>query len=490
MIARTKLSILLLFLPLLLLSAWVAAEETHEHERESCKVCGMWIDEYQKSAAELVYKDGTTIHTCGVACMLRVVDDEGGISAFKSVKVHDWVTGKLVDAETATYVLGSKVIPDMIPNYIAFAKREEAEAFAAKQGGEVIDYNFAYQDISPVGTTSPFRLRTAVTPPAGTFSVGMVYGYMEKDQVARGSTSTQDPNQFIQGNPAQPKTPNRVQNMQQALVGNYSLTDRLAMFINVPWYERRLSTLNQTTTPAGSTFDKTISNENGIGNITIEGRYNFWRSTRNDKFATVLLGTTLPTGQFDATRAPVDPTKAPTDPGSGQKQLTPQVITAPAQQLGTDVTTFKGGLVYSERWKDFWLHASALYTVNPKNSDNYAFGDVAEAGLGLHYTPNYNTMVGVEIDAAYAEKNIDNGVKVGNTGGTTVNLAVVSDYRFMNAFGGNFKLRTSVGTPIYQDLNYKEMLNPKGQSFEQVQLGGGFFANVSVVWTKRPGPEM
>ena len=34
--------------------------------------------------------------------MLRVVEDEGGLNAFKSVKVHDWVSGKLVDAETAT----------------------------------------------------------------------------------------------------------------------------------------------------------------------------------------------------------------------------------------------------------------------------------------------------------------------------------------------------------------------------------------------------
>lgn len=37
--------------------------------------------------------------------------------------------------------------------------------------------------------------------------------------------------------------------------------------------------------------------------IVLEGRYNFWHSTRWDKFATVLLGTTLPTGQFNGTRA-------------------------------------------------------------------------------------------------------------------------------------------------------------------------------------------
>ncbi|MGZ5621742.1 MAG: nitrous oxide reductase accessory protein NosL [Methylobacter sp.] len=130
-----------MLLQLTLLSAVVSAEETHN--RESCRVCGMYIDRYQKSAAELVLKDGTMEHTCGVACMLREVEDAGGITEFKSVKVHDWVSGELVDAQSATYVLGSEVIPDMVPNYIAFAKREEAEAFAAKEGGEVVDFTIA-----------------------------------------------------------------------------------------------------------------------------------------------------------------------------------------------------------------------------------------------------------------------------------------------------------------------------------------------------------
>ena len=71
---------LVLLFQLTLLSAWVSADEQHEqHERPSCRVCGMYIDQYQKSAAELVYKDGRKEYTCGVACMLREVEDAGGI---------------------------------------------------------------------------------------------------------------------------------------------------------------------------------------------------------------------------------------------------------------------------------------------------------------------------------------------------------------------------------------------------------------------------
>jgi len=108
--------------------------------------------------------------------------------------------------------------------------------------------------------------------------------------------------------------------------------------------------------------------------------------------------------------------------------------------------------------------------------------------VALHYTPTYNLMVGVEMDANYAAKNRDQGINIGNTGGTALNLAFVSDYRFLNAFGGNFKLRGSVGLPVYEDMNYKKVSSARGQ-YQQVQLGDGFFANVSVVWTFRSAPD-
>ncbi len=470
-----KMTFMLVVFQFNLMPEEVSAEETKK--RESCRVCGMYIDRYQKTAAELVLKDGTTEHTCGVACMLREVEDAGGYSAFKSVKVHDWVTGKLVDAQTATYVLGSNVIPDMVPNYIAFAKREEAEAFVAKEGGEVIDFNVAYDDVSPVGTTTPFRIRTAVTPGAGNFSAGIVYGYNQANQVKPGSNSV-TPRDFIQGNPAQPKTPNRMQVNQQALTFNYSPIDNLALFMNVPWFEKSMSTLTQTQPKPvkgkpiqPGTYGESVFDTSGIGDISLEGRYNMWRSTRWDKFATVLLGATLPTGQFDNSR-----------------DATTKLISTPqGLQLGKGVATFTGGLLYSQRWKDFWLHTMLLYNANPENSDHYAYGDVATAGFGLHYTPNYNWMVGIEMDALYTQKNTDNGVKIGNTGGTAANLAVVSDYRFLNAFGGNFKFRSSVGLPVYQSLNYQNMSSARGQ-FQQVQLGDGFFVNTSIVWTFRASP--
>lgn len=459
---------LIMFMQLLFLSGQLQAAE----ERASCRVCGMWIDEYKRTAAELVYKDGKKEYTCGVACMLREVEDAGGISAFKSVKVHDWVTGNLVDAESATYVVGSKVIPDMVPNYIAFASRTDAEAFAAKEGGDILDFSVAYEDISPVGTTAPFRLRTAVTPGAGNFSVGVVYGYNQKDNVKNGSNST-DASSFIRGNKAQLQAPESSRGHQQAIVANYSPTDDLALFINVPWMEKRAVTLTQ---PTAGKFGQNVAEEEGLGDITLEGRYNVWRSTRWDKFASVLLGTTLPTGEFSDTRVLNVP-------------LNRQLISKGAGlQLGKDTATFTGGLLYSERWKDWWLHTSVLYNVNPENDAQFAYGDVLTGGVALHYTVNYDLTLGVEVDSNYIQKNEDLGYKVGNSGGVTTNLAFVGDWRFMNAFGGNFKLRGSVGLPIYEDLNSMDVKTARG-TLTQVQGGDGFFANLAIQWTFRDAPD-
>ncbi|MCO6427079.1 nitrous oxide reductase accessory protein NosL [Nitrosomonas communis] len=455
--------------------AYLKAEEAPEpaHERESCRVCGMYIDLYYKTAAVLKYRDGRKEFSCGVACMLRIVEDEGGLDAFESVQVHDWVSGELIDADKAYYVLGSEIIPDMIPNYIAFAKRDEAEAFIKKEGGSMMDFGFAYTDVSPVGTTAPFRIRTAVTPGKGTFSIGIVYGYMQKDNVQMG-THDINPGDFISANPAQPRAPKELIAHQQALVLNYAVTDRFSLFMNIPWFERSLKTLNRTS--GGIT--ETVAEANSLGDITLESRYNFWRSEMYHQFATVLLGTTFPTGRFDNTL------NATPDPVTRTRQM----ATSPALQFGKDVPTFMGGLLYSHRWKKFWFHGSALYNVNPKNDSDFAFGDMATGGVAFHYTPNYDLMVGVEVDANYTWKNEDQGHKIGNSGGTVTNLAFVGDYRFLNAFGGNFKLRGSIGLPIYEDLNSRHVVLSPARQFDQVQLGGGFFANLAVQWTYRPAP--
>jgi hypothetical protein len=113
---------------------------------------------------------------------------------------------------------------------------------------------------------------------------------------------------------------------------------------------------------------------------------------------------------------------------------------------------------------------------------------VSTAAIGLHYTPSYDLVLGVEMDATYTDKNRDGRIRIGNTGGTEANIAAIFDYRMFNAGGGNFNIRGAAGLPFYQDLNYKDIRSPLGGRARQVQLGEGFFANIALTWQTRFAP--
>jgi len=474
-------------------SVVVAVEiDTHGedlHKRE-CRVCGMNIEEYKRSSGRLVWKDGVTEWTCGVACTLREIEEAGGVDKFESAIVHDWNTGKEVDIRKAFFVVGSSVIPDMIPNYIAFETFEDASNFRAKKGGDLMTYDLAYEDSSPRGNTVPFRVRTAVTPGANAFSAGITYSYQQSDMIKMGESGI-DPGAFIRGNPSQVRAPGELQIQAQSLVFNWSPTDRIGLFMNLPWSQRRVTGYQrravidpETRRPVrdpktgvvrSNVVDTTRTAE-GLGDLAMEMRYNMWRSSHFDKWFTVLVGTTLPTGNFNARRQ--------LDLATGN-QITAE---APGMQLGKGTATMTGGLIYSHRWEDFWFHGNLLYQINPENNNHYSYGDVATAAIGLHYTPSYDLVLGVEMDAIYADKNRDGRIRIGNTGGTTADIAAIFDWRIANAAGGNFNLRGAAGLPFYQDLNYKEVRSPFGGTTRQVALGEGFFANIALTWQTRFAP--
>ncbi len=480
----------LLFLPM----PGSAEVDAHgvELKKQSCRVCGMNIQEYKRSAGRLVWKDGSYQYTCGIACTLREIEDAGGLGKFQSVLVHDWNSGKEIDIKDATFVVGSDVIPDMIPNYIAFETFEAAEKFRREKGGDIMTYALAFEDSSPRGNTVPFRVRTAVTPGRNAFSTAATFGYMQKDAVKMGESGMPGAN-FIQSNPSQPRAPGQFQMMTQSIVFNWSPTDRMALFMNLPWSERRTTGFQRqaimdpktgrpvrdpVTGVVKTKIVDTVATAEGLGDMQLEMRYNLWRSNRFDKWFSMLVGTTLPTGNFNDLRQ--------LDLATGNQI----VATAPGMQLGKGTATLHGGLIYSQRWEDFWFHGNLFYQVNPENNDHYSFGDQSIAAIGLHYTPNYDLVIGVEMDAIYNDKNRDGRIRINNTGGTEANIAGIFDWRMFNGLGGNFNLRGAVGMPFYQDLNYKDIRSPLGGNARQVQLGEGFFANIAITWQTRFAPEM
>ncbi len=417
--------------------------------RHSCQVCGMYTDDYATTAAQLVRRDGRRAHTCGVACMLRIVQDAGGPGAFLTLQVHDWPTGDFTPAAQATYVIGSRVIPDMIPNIIAFESPEEARAFREQEGGEVIDFTQALSIISPMGMTNPTRIKPAVLPPRGAFGVGLGSMKMVMDDVQIGSDS-EDPQDFVR-RPTQMMGPRKMTSRGEMLMLNYGLTDRLTLSLNGAYLEKEMEMYQM----GGAVTRK--RRHSGLADTEVSLRYNLWKDSYYRNFFSLLGGVTVPTGDFDGA-----------------------FLSMPGLQLGTEAFGFTGGLLYTHRHGHLWFHFLTSYTAKLENDYDYQFGDVARVGAALHYTPNYNLMLGLEVDGVDRGKNELNGSKIGNTGGFRSALTAIAEWRFLTALGGNFNLRLSGGIPLYEDLNHDRM-----GSGERVQLGGGYFASVMVNFKRR-----
>jgi copper chaperone NosL len=105
---------------------------------ERCGQCGMDLSKFRRTQYEVRWTDGSVTKTCGVQCGLtqHILHRD----KFKSSVAKDYNSGNIFDAQTGYYVLGSKIVPDMAPGFIAFQKRSDAEKFQKESGGQIMSY--------------------------------------------------------------------------------------------------------------------------------------------------------------------------------------------------------------------------------------------------------------------------------------------------------------------------------------------------------------
>lgn len=434
------------FRALVLLLTLTTATPVVAAERQSCHLCGMYIDQYQHTATLLKDKEGRETATCGVADMIRFIEDSGGPDAFTSIQVTDWNSGRKTAASSATYVIGSDLVPDMIPNVIAFSSKEEAEHFIQKHGGATVSFTQALLSISPVGITMPTRINQAVPPPQGALSIGVGYMYMNMDDLMIGSDSVSFDEYLARITTLKmPMGPKEMTSKGPMFMLGYGITDKLSTMIKASYLDKEM--IMQMSMMGKTSYPTTRSH--GLTDIDVKLRYNIWRDTYYSKFFSLMGGVTLPTGDFDK-----------------------NLRSKPGLQLGIGTVGYYGGLLASARYGDFWFHTEASYTVKPENNDDYDFGDIAKIGLAAHYTPNPDFMIGLETDYTNTDKDEDQGVVNNHSGGKKAIAAVISNWRFLTALGGNFNLKVSAGVPYYEDVN-------------AYGLGGNYFANTMVSFKRR-----
>ena len=125
------------FLGLFVLAAFftpaLAFEDVSVHP--SCAICGMDRDAFGHSRMLIEFEDGKTFGTCSLRCAAWILQAEEGKKA-RSVKVADYNTRELVEAEEAIWVIGGKK-PGVMTRVAkwAFRNGEEADRFLAESGG-------------------------------------------------------------------------------------------------------------------------------------------------------------------------------------------------------------------------------------------------------------------------------------------------------------------------------------------------------------------
>lgn len=109
-----------------------------------CALDGMSIKDYPGPKAQMVFKDGHIDYFCTLAELFEGADNERADAAryVQDMGQADWnkPRGHWIEAGTAFYVIDSRAQGAMGPTIGTFARRQDAQAFAAREGGRVLDY--------------------------------------------------------------------------------------------------------------------------------------------------------------------------------------------------------------------------------------------------------------------------------------------------------------------------------------------------------------
>lgn len=121
-------------------------------KKDKCPVCGMFIYKYPDWVGEIIFKDGKTVFFDGAKDLFKyffnmkkyeTVKTQKDISAIFVTEYYDM---KMIDAESAFFVIGSDVFGPMGKELIPFKTREDAEQFKKDHSGTGI---LTFEQVKP-----------------------------------------------------------------------------------------------------------------------------------------------------------------------------------------------------------------------------------------------------------------------------------------------------------------------------------------------------
>jgi nitrous oxide reductase accessory protein NosL len=113
---------------------------------DACKKCGMDRTKFGHSRMIVTYTDGSSTGTCSINCVVTDMKS-GSNKTVKSFQVADYNSRKLIDAKTATWVIGGskKGVMTAVAKW-AFVDKKRAEAFIKENGGKLATFDEALKE--------------------------------------------------------------------------------------------------------------------------------------------------------------------------------------------------------------------------------------------------------------------------------------------------------------------------------------------------------
>ncbi len=124
-------------------SSFASGPADNAEDLEHCKQCGMDMASFERSKMLIVYSDGTAAEVCGLHCAAQNME-QNKEKQIKSIMVADYTTREMIDARSATWVVGGSKNGGMnVQAKWAFAKEDEARKFIQQNGGSAASYDQA-----------------------------------------------------------------------------------------------------------------------------------------------------------------------------------------------------------------------------------------------------------------------------------------------------------------------------------------------------------
>ncbi|MFY9942063.1 MAG: nitrous oxide reductase accessory protein NosL [Desulfobacterales bacterium] len=124
--------------------------------RDECPVCQMFPARYPRHQCQVIGAEGRVHHFCSTQCLFEFLKNPAAygedVRAPFWTWVRDFASGEWISAETAYFVVGSRILGPMGFEALPFGRRAHAQLFAQTNGGRVLGFRAVRPDqLAPEG---------------------------------------------------------------------------------------------------------------------------------------------------------------------------------------------------------------------------------------------------------------------------------------------------------------------------------------------------